>query len=342
MIPAVPERESPGGGHAKVLNAVVILEALLLIAAAVWTWRRARPVAAPYKRPLLTALAWILVQGALLAAGYYAFLSRIEATGPDLVQRIGSAAWPLYAVQVLRALALLLAAGAWLRVLKSAGLDRRRKWLLAAALALSWFAPVPGSVFLFILLMRVKWVEVLHGWGRVAALGGAVAAFLALLIWPVTRVAGGIAQTTLYGFTDLRSVPLLQGELPPGAMAPAALARPFDFALRFLTDMLRVQAAALALQLLSLPVHLRSVSLKRRFSIAFSLYRVIPGLLTGLVVLAGVYFGLGLYKSRGVNHAFLDTIRSAQTAAGLVLSADTTARSTKRRRRRRRSLAGRG
>jgi serine phosphatase RsbU (regulator of sigma subunit) len=41
------------------------------------------------------------------------------------------------------------------------------------------------------------------------------------------------------------------------------------------------------------------------------------------VVLAGLYFGLGLYKSRGVNHAFLDTVRQAQTAAGLVLAAET-------------------
>ncbi len=88
-------------------------------------------------------------------------------------------------------------------------------------------------------------------------------------------------------------MPLLQGELPPGALAPAALARPFDFAFRFLTDILRVQAVALILQLLSLPVHLRNVSLKRRFSLAFGLYRVIPGLLAGLVMLAGVYFGLG-------------------------------------------------
>ncbi len=305
------------------LKAVVILEALFLLAAAAWTWRRARPVSAPYRRPLVTALVWILVQAALLAAGYYAFLSRLESAGPDAVSRIAGAAWPLYAIQALRALALLLAAGAWLRVLKSAALEGRRKWFLVAALGLSWFAPIPGSVFLFILLMRLKWVEALHGWGRVAALGGAAAAFLALLLLPVTRVAGGIAQTTIYGLADARSVPLLQGELPPGALAPAALARPFDFVFRFLTDIMRVQAVALILQLLSLPVHLRNVSLKRRFSLAFSLYRVIPGLLGGLVMLAGVYFGLGLYKSRIVNHAFFDTIRDAQTAAGFVLAAQT-------------------
>ena len=323
MIGAVPGRRSPGEGEAKMLKAVVILEALFLLAAAGWTWRRARPVSPPYGRPLLSALIWILVQAAILAAGYYAYLSRLETTGPDLEPRIGGAAWPLYVIQVLRALALLLAAGAWLRVLKSVALDGRRKWLLVAAMGLSWFAPIPGSIFLFILLVRLKWVETLHGWGRVAALGGALAAFLALLVWPVTRVAGGMAQTTVYGLTDARSVPLLQGELPPGALAPAALARPFDFAFRFLTDMFRVQAVALILQLLSLPVHLRNVSLKRRFSIAFSLYRVIPGLLGGLVMLAGMYFGLGLYKSRVVNHAFFDTIRGAQTAAGLVLAAQT-------------------
>ncbi len=301
------------------LGAVVFLEAMLLLAAAAWTWWRARPVPPPFGKPLVEALGWVLLQGALLAAGYFTFLARLE--GPDSGPRVGGAAWPLYAIQALRTLALLMAAGAWLRVLKSAQISRRRRWFLGAALALSWFAPLPGSVLLLILLMRMNWVESLHGWRRAAALAGAVVAFLALLIWPVTRLAGGVAQTTLYGFTDARSVPLLQGELPPGALAPAALARPFDFAFRFLTDLLRVQALALVLQLLSLPVHLRGLSLKRRFALAFSLYRVIPGFLTALVMMAGVYFGLGFYKSRIVNHAFLDMVRSGRTAAVLMLSA---------------------
>jgi hypothetical protein len=121
-------------------------------------WRRAKPADPPYGKQFGLFALLILVQAAalLLADQLLHGLGEGQATP----ERLTSAAWGLWGVQLVRGVMLLLATAVWLRVVKSRMGKRWRRVVLAIAfliLVLLPEVPALGLILLIIVLLKMPW-----------------------------------------------------------------------------------------------------------------------------------------------------------------------------------------
>lgn len=296
---------------------------MILVAVAV-LWRRIRPADPPFGRQLGWGALAILCQGATLLL-VHLLLEWLESDGASVTDRLPLAAWAIWGIQLVRAALLLLAASMWFRVVKPRLVRSWRGVVLTIALLIIVLlpeVPVIGSILVIVVMLRLKWTAHIHGWRRSA---GLLACFALLALMSANIGVSGIDGENVAvsgGLGDEPAVNILGSDLPGPAAAVARITGPWDTVIRVASHLLRLQLLIACLQLLVFPIHLRGLSLKRRFTVTMILYRVIPGVLGFVVLVLGVYFGLGLHKTRLAQEAFNETLNQNLRAAGIVLEAE--------------------
>lgn len=283
-------------------------------------WRHTKPADPPYGRQFGLFALIVLAQAALLLPAER-LLSGLG-SGPASPGRLTSAAWGLWGIQLARGCLLLLAAGLWLRVVKSRMGKRWRLVVLAVAfliLVLLPDVPVLGSLLLIILLLKLPWTGDVHGWRRVVGLLGCFTLLIVLFVNLQGASRDGGVGGVSWGLSGSPAEELLTGEIPEPAGSVVDLTSPWNAAVRVTGKLLRLQLFIATFQLLVFPIRLRGLSLKRRFTVTTILYRVIPGFLGFVVLVLGVYFGMGLHKTRLAQEAFNETLDQNLVAAGVIL-----------------------
>ena len=75
------------------------------------------------------------------------------------------------------------------------------------------------------------------------------------------------------------------------------MVQPWGNAIRIMIVLLQVQLFVAFLQMLVLPIRLRGLSLKRRFTVILAMYRFIPGTLGLIFMTLIVYLGIGMHRA---------------------------------------------
>jgi len=101
------------------------------------------------------------------------------------------------------------------------------------------------------------------------------------------------------------------------------LFRPWGHAVRIMLVLLRTIFLVGFFQLLVLPVRLRGLSLKRRFTVTLAMYRFIPGTLAFILMILIVYLGIGLHRASIAGSTFDNTLKESMRTAEMVLAART-------------------
>jgi serine phosphatase RsbU (regulator of sigma subunit) len=242
--------------------------------------------------------------------------------GPATSDRHTSAAWGLWGIQFARAALFLLAAGFWLRIVKSRLTKSWRRVVLIIAfliLVLLPEVPVLGTLLLIIVLLKIPWTADVHGWRRIVGLLGCIILLLLLLINIQGGGRDGESDGASWDFSFSPAENLFVGELTDSDASASQLSTPFNSVVRVVGRLLRLQLLIATFQLLVFPIRLRGLSLKRRFTVTTVLYRVIPGFLGFVVLVLGIYFGLGLHKTRLAQEAFNETLNQNLVAAKIIL-----------------------
>jgi serine phosphatase RsbU (regulator of sigma subunit) len=84
--------------------------------------------------------------------------------------------------------------------------------------------------------------------------------------------------------------------------------------------LLHIQVIVGFLHLLVAPVRLRGLSLKRRFTVAFAMYRFIPGTLAFIFTVLIVYMGIGLHRADVARRIFEQSLDEGLRTAEFLLS----------------------
>lgn len=282
---------------------IAVFLVLLLVAA-----RRARPALPPYGTRMAGIGLLLLAQAILL----HGFVSFHRGTGWGLASATPGGLVLL--VQTARLVLLAAAFVAWVGLVGH-GLSARGRVAIAVGLVLLGFTggAAIGTITLLIVLSRHKWIEAVDGWRRALGFFLSSALLVIVSLYPVARhgAGGSSLQLTLW-----------PSPWPPALLVHAdaaarelALARPLDRAVQALVDLFRIQLLLAALRLLTLPVRLSGVSLKRRFTINFMLVRSVPSLLAALLLAGVFYFTTGMLKASTVRHRFEETQARAATIA---------------------------
>jgi serine phosphatase RsbU (regulator of sigma subunit) len=169
-------------------------------------------------------------------------------------------------------------------------------------------------------LLRLKWTADIHGWRRVVSLVACFALLVLLAADLQIGHTGGEMTNVSGGIADNPSIQIIGEDLPVSTSAVIELTAPWDNVIRVVGHLLRLQLLIACFQLMVFPIHLRGLSLKRRFTVTMVLYRVIPGVLGFVVLVLGVYFGLGLHKTRLAQEAFNETLTQNLQAAEIILN----------------------
>jgi serine phosphatase RsbU (regulator of sigma subunit) len=293
------------------MTVITLLESLVLAAIVIAAVRGARPAAPPYGRRLL----WLGFLLALQLGALYGFVAIQLRTGWGISH--ASPAGLAILTQIVRLALLLVAARAWLGLVRD---ELAKAWqriaLAAAFVGLGWGpsgAPTIAAILLFILFQRMKWYEALSGWRRVVGLVLSASVLIALTWAPYTTIADGKSHTLFAIGTRPWPPALLMGDV--AARAELVLARPFDRMIQAIIDVFRLQLLVLVGKFLFLPIRLAGMSLKRRFWFNYVLVRSIPSLLSTLVFVGLFYLGIGYTRGVRVRGAFEQTLARAVTAA---------------------------
>jgi len=290
---------------------LVAIETLVLLAGAWTVWRRSR-VDEPRRGRAIAFLVLALVLYVGVNVATDAFLERpgaLAVTGGAIV---------LLALQVVRTLLLAWAVGLWLVAVRSRLV---RSWRgVTILICLGFITLIPAStiafgLFLLLPLARLKWMKGVHGWARaglVVAFG--VLTFALSVHFDVTLTAeGGGNMTATLGSGGSTVV---GGSLPPSVDAIVALSRPWEHAIRVLLLLVRLAVGVAFFQLLVVPIRLRGLSLKRRFTVTLAMYRFIPGTLGLVFLVLTAYMGIGLHRATLVTNTFDASLEQAlHTAA---------------------------
>lgn len=302
------------------MNAVVVIESLFLVAAAWFLWRRSR-VEKP--REGLAFLLFVVALALHVAAGMWAdpFIGWAS-HGRVAAAKLNSASLALLAVQVVRCLLLAVALYCWLVVVRPRLVRSWRGVLILLCLLLITLFPA-GSVGFGILMvlpvLRLKWTRNVHGWGRLGLIVAFGVLMIALAVSVTNTVTGeGLGEIDMQ-FGEGGAITEVRGELPTLAANVLRLNHPWERALKTLLVLLHLQTALAFLQLLVVPVRLRGLSLKRRFTVTLAMYRFIPGTLALIFMVLIAYLGIGLHRARIVHHDMDVTLeQSLQTVENLI------------------------
>jgi serine phosphatase RsbU (regulator of sigma subunit) len=264
----------------------------------------------------------------LLLVPMYFLLDWVHAGHGEVSNRLTSAAWGLWAIQLARAALLIAALAAWLRIVKPRLARSWRGVLLAIALiiiALLPEVPFVGSLLIAVVLLRLKWTGTVFGWRRLVAFVSTL--ILVVLVHVHVDFGDPYGDTADFhvNISDDPMINVLGDDLPETAARIARLTQPWDTVIRVGHRLVGWQLLIACLQFLVFPIRLRGISLKRRFTVTMILYRVIPGLLGFAAVVLGIYFGFGLHKTRVAQEAFAATLDRNLHAAGQIVGAATDA-----------------
>ena len=300
---------------------LTFLESLALLVVAWFLWRRTRAAVPSYGRCFaFLTLALVLQLGLLLSANL--LFDWLE-VGSIPVDRLTRAALGISAIQFLRTLLLAWAVHSWLLVVKPRLVRSWRGVLLLICLIFITFIPAATlgfAVLMIVPLMRLKWTEHIHGWSRAGWV--IVLGILSLALTAdvnVTMSVGELGEAST-SFASSRSLTLLDGDLPQPAAAIVNLLRPCGHAIRVMLILLHLQVAVGFFQLLVLPIRLRGLSLKRRFTVTLAMYRFIPGTLAFIFMILIVYLGIGLHRANVVRRTFDQTLYEGMRTAVLLAS----------------------
>ena len=298
---------------------LVVAETIALLA---WVWRalgQTTPSTPPHGRRMFTIATLLLAQAALL----YFFTLRIL---PGHHLEHGSLQGLAWFAQFARTALVIAAFRLWLGMIGADFADRRNVALLA--IALGCFAiglgplPVVGFVMMSVFMGRLQWPRALSGWRRAVVLVGGALLLAVLLVSPSSPVATSGLTARIAPMPKQWPPALVMGSLlSPAVRNELFLTRPFDHAVEALVDLFRVQLMVLVIQLLTLPIRLSGMSLKRRFWVNYLLIRQIPGFIGTLVLLVSVYLAFGAIKA-GQARAVFERTLSGGTTAGAALLAD--------------------
>jgi serine phosphatase RsbU (regulator of sigma subunit) len=305
------------------MGLLIIIESLLALAAVVILWRRSRPVEPPYG----AAAGWValvLFVQSLLKLVIFLLLNYLYTDPATVEQRLPSAAWGVWAVQMARAASLIFALALWFRIVKPRLI---RSWRgVALAIAFTIIAVVPdaaavGSVLIIIVLLRLKWTEKVSGWRRFAGFLITLVLFVSTNAQVTTRDTPDDLPGTQFSMSSGPSINVFGEDVPESAAGIVQITEPWETVVRTTATLFRWQILIACVQFLVFPIRLRGLSLKRRFTVTMILYRVIPGLLGFAAVVLGIYFGFGLHKTRMAQEAFGDTLDRNLHAAQLIVNA---------------------
>lgn len=301
---------------------LLLLEALLFVAGLLYVWRRARAATPPFGAPLGWIALALLVHSSLLA-GTYIYLDSVSQEPDTFARQLPRAMWFIWILQFARAAAMLFALGAWFRIVKE---QLRGKWLGGMFVIASVLFAIPdsfpqvlGFVLMFIVLARLKWSNELHGLVRFSVLACS-GLFLLLLSFDVTaRVTVTGFSISVLGLGNSPDQSILVPPIPDAQTFVYGLTSVWDRGISVLAAIIRLIALIAFFKLLVVPVRLRGLSLKRRFTMTFVLFRIIPGLLGLVATLLIIYFGVGWQKARMAKMMFEDTLSRNMMAAESIL-----------------------
>lgn len=288
------------------MTVLVFLESAFLIVLAITVWRRSRPESPPYSRAIGLLIVSLVVQVGVLAITV-PIATWLEADPDAMAQRAPLAALGVAGVYVLRVLVLTVAVWAWLSISR----DRlRRSWRGVAILICMVgivFAPsaTTGLTIAMVLPMwRLKWTEAIHGWRRLGLL------FMFALLGVLLFAKSSDLQITDHSgeVPTARTVSAILSDLPGATGSIQRLSAPWGHAARASLHLLHMQIVVAFFQLLVLPIRLRGLSLKRRFTVTLAMYRFIPGALTLIFMTLALWLGIGLHRAGMVKESFNTTL----------------------------------
>lgn len=350
------------------MNVLLVIEALFLVALLAYTLRRVRPAPPPYRAPLGWILLATAAQAALLILADIYLESLPHDPGP-FARQLPLAVWVIWVLQLLRAVAIILAAGAWFRIampelgrrftaaafvsgllllLTPDSLPAMTRIVVLALAVIVWFRfarprisrrlaitvfilglalvqlppsflRVLGGLTLLVVLVKMKWSGELHGFTRFAVLigSGITLLLLSIDVRAVITPAGFGISLMVIGNVGEQSI--IQGTVSGPALFPHRLTGIWNYSIQNGIIFLRLVAVVAFFKLLVVPVRLRGLSLARRFTMTFVLFRVIPGVLGLLATVLIIYFGFGWQRARLAKTIFTDTLNNNLMAAEAVL-----------------------
>jgi len=296
-----------------------ILESLALLAAAFFLWRQTRAVVPRRGRDFtFLILALGLQYGLFLLAESIigGFQGGDNPTAPTTSVLLG-----IGAIQILRTLLLAWAVRSWLLAVRPRLVRSWRGILILLCLAGAAFVPeltVASGILIVLPLWRLKWTAGVHGWGRVGLF--VFLGLLAFVLFIEPDIAAPDGESVQPIFEDDRSFTPLQVDPPQSAAALVHLMRPWSHAMRVMLVLLHIQIIVGFLHLLLAPVRLRGLSLKRRFTVAFAMYRFIPGTLAFIFTVLIVYMGIGLHRAGIARQTFEQSLDEGMRTAEFLLS----------------------
>lgn len=290
---------------------LLILEALFLLVGAIVLWKRARPAPPSFRAPLGWMLLAVVGQAAVLIAADF-YLESLSHVPAQFARQLPRALMIVWVMQFLRAFLLLLAMGAWFQIVKPALGRRRTGGAFLAGLALlqipDSFAHVVGFLTVVIVLARMQWSGALHGLTRFCVLLGTVITLILLSIDVTALITptGFDISVLIIGNPGDQSI--IAGSVSGPGAAAYRLTGIWDRAIKIPIALLQLIAAVAFFKLLVIPVRMRGLSLARRFTMTFILFRIIPGLLGLAAALLIIYFGAGWQRARIAKMMFDDTL----------------------------------
>jgi serine phosphatase RsbU (regulator of sigma subunit) len=298
-----------------VVRGIILAEAVLVTALALWLGRRT--VARAASRARLFAISGLLVAQVLVGVLLvFVLLPAAGHAGEGMVPGL------LWLTRVVRAGLLLSAAVLWFSISR-ANLTGAAAGVLALMLLGVAFTDRSPSLLATLMLIWLtghpEWTRSLEGWRRLALLVGSLLLLLLLSAWPqaVLREDGLHARfVPLFTAPDAR---LIAGEVPARLAGELALARPFDQLSRALVQLFRAQLLVLLVRAVTLPIRLYGMSLKRRFLVNYVLIRSIPSILATLTLLLVIYFAIGVSQATRAREAFERTLARADASAQALL-----------------------
>jgi serine phosphatase RsbU (regulator of sigma subunit) len=240
----------------------------------------------------------------------------------DPADRILPAALAVLAIQIVRVLLLAWAASRWLGVVKP---RLKRSWRgITVLIGLVLLALLPDLTALAVIVMlpallRLKWTTGARGWSRFlliivfALLTAALAADVSIVL----SEGQPASVKTLFG--TVHAVAPLDGDFSQPTAAVIDLTRPIGRAARLIIVLLQTQLVVGFFQLLVVPIRLRGLSIKRRFTVTLAMYRFIPGTLAFLFLVIVIYLGIGLHRASVARNMFYETLNSGLRIARTVL-----------------------
>jgi len=325
-----------------VLTVLVVLEAAALIALGLRMTRPKLPAARRARFPLLLIAGAIIVQCALMLVVVNAVGSAFPGGVPVAdSRRLLAAGLTIWGTQAVRLSLLVLALSAWMRIVVADPANRKfslrhPRTLLALSLSIealqSAGAGVPRAatfVPLILLLIRqpTAWTATYRGARRVLLFLGALVVFCFSQEMIVTSAQMG-EQGTLVTMFRAPQLPLVDAAMAEPFTAAVRAAAPLTIATRVILNVLALHALALMFRVglprLDLPAFgFRTVSLKRRFAMTYVLIRLVPSLISFAIIVAGLYFLIGVGKVSRATETIEGVMTRCAAAAGRILEETT-------------------